>query len=79
MSERARRQDDARSCGNQHLRLAATIIGIVLAICTGTIVHCHAAVTGLEVRVREVEKNDAANAARFEAIRDALKRMEGQS
>ena len=75
----ARQQDDERSCGNQHLRLAAAIIGIVLAICTSTAAYCHSAVAGLEVRLRAVEQSDAANAARFEAIKAALQRMEGRN
>ena len=74
-----KRQDDERSCGNQHLRLAAAIIGIVLAICTSTAAYCYSAVAGLEVRLRAVEQSDAANAARFEAIKSALERMEGRS
>ncbi len=63
-------------CGARHLRLAAMIIGIVLAICTGTITYCHTVVSSLEVRLRAVEQNDAANAARFESIRESLHRLE---
>ncbi len=69
-------------CGEKHRKWLALIVGIVLAICTGTIVYCHTTVSGLEVRVRQVEQNsaanDAANAARFEAIRESLHRLEAK-
>jgi len=71
------RQDDQRTCGSQHLRLATAIIGVVLAICTATIAYCHTTVAAMDARMRKVEQNDAANAARIEAIKDALERMEG--
>lgn len=63
-------------CGSKHLRWATAIIGIVLAICTATVAYCHSMVGSLEVRVRQIEKNDAANAARFESIKASLDRLE---
>lgn len=67
------RTDD---CGSKHLRLAVAIIGIVIAICSGTIGHSMTCARALDERVRIVEQNDAANAARFEAIQQSLDRLE---
>gem|GEM_PF-6604190 len=70
--------DQPSDCGGKHLKLGLWIIGTVLGICAGTVSICHAMVGGLEVRVRQVEQNDAANAARFEAISEALRRLESK-
>jgi flagellar basal body-associated protein FliL len=64
-------------CGSRHLRLIGLIVGIVLAVCAATLAACWSAQAGLETRLRRVEQNDAANAARFEAIKEALQRIEG--
>jgi len=63
-------------CGGKHLKLGLAIIGIVLAICSSTLGACYLMVGGLEERVRRVEQNDAANATRFESIRETLQRLE---
>ena len=60
------------------LRWATMIIGLVLAICGGTIAYCRTIVDDLEVRVRAVERNAAGNTARFEAIKESLMRLEGR-
>jgi len=70
---------DTMAPGPLNLRWAATIIGIVMALCTGTLGYTHTALGSLETRVRAVEQNDAANAARFEAIRDSLHRLEAKA
>jgi len=66
----------ASECGAKHLKLVAMIVGIVLAVCGGTVVYSVSAASDMDKRVREVEKNDAANAARFEEIQRALSRLE---
>jgi len=70
-------------CAEKHRKWLGLIVGLVLAICTATMAYCHTAVGGLEVRVRQVEQNsaanDAANAARFEAIRESLGRLENKT
>ena len=60
------------SCGTKHLRLAALIIGMVLSIAVATFWHSAANLNAMDVRTRRIEQNDAANAARFEAIQDKL-------
>jgi len=62
----------SNGCGGKHLRLAGIIVGTVLAICTTTLAVCHTMVESLEVRMRKIEQHDAANAARFEAIKESL-------
>jgi len=63
-------------CGRKHLYLVLRIAAVVAAICGSTIGYCTVLVGGLEVRVREVEKHDAANAARFESICDRIDRLD---
>jgi len=77
-------------CDSRHLRWAATIISIVLVVCAATVGYCltetraldvriRTEIKALDIRVREVEKHDEANAARFEAIRESLRRLEGSA
>ncbi len=63
-------------CGSRHLRLASMILGAVLTVCGATVVYAYRTSDALEARLREVEQNDAANAARFLAIQQALERIE---
>jgi len=72
-------------CGKKHLRWAVATIGIVMAICGCTWSLCNdmterllAEVRLVETRVRAMEQHDAANAARFEAIKESLARIEGR-
>jgi hypothetical protein len=81
MPDHAVRQVRARNsngCGGQHLGLAAMILGPVLVVCGACLGACWSMTSTLDVRVRQVERNDGANAARFEAIRDSLLRIEGK-
>lgn len=68
----------ATDCGTQHLKLASLIVGIVLTVCCATIVYARVAIAEIDARVRIVEQSSAANAARFEAIRDSLQRLEAR-
>ena len=70
------------ACERRHVRLATVIVAVVVAVCGGTLGACYAVATAasrpveaLEARVRLVEQNDAANAARFEAIKDAIREL----
>jgi flagellar basal body-associated protein FliL len=65
-------------CDGKHLRLAALIVGIVLAVCGACLGACWSLTSDLEVRVRQVEKADAANAVRFEEIKASLLRLENR-
>ena len=75
----------AEECGKKHLRWSAVTIGIVIAICGGTWTLCNdmterlrVEVRLVETRVRAMEQHDAANAARFDAIKESLARIEGR-
>ena len=75
----------AAACGAKHLRWAGLTLGLVMAVCGATYTVCRGMVDGLqieldavEVRLRQMEQHDAANAARFEAIRQSLARIEGR-
>jgi cell division protein FtsB len=65
-------------CGSKHLRLAGLIIGVVLTVCAATIGYAQVKLGELDARVRMVEQDAAANAARFEAIKESLQRLEAQ-
>jgi len=67
------------TCAEKHRKWLVTIVAIVLTLCSGTLGICYTMVSSLEVRVRSVEQSDAANAARFEAIRESLRRLEGRA
>ncbi|KKL10356.1 hypothetical protein LCGC14_2556650 [marine sediment metagenome] len=67
---------DGKSCGGKHLRLAGTIVLIVLAVCGGTITYAMATASAQDARLRTVEQDNAANTARFEAIQQSLERIE---
>jgi hypothetical protein len=70
------RDTSTTNCGNQHLKLAGMIIGLVVMICVATVTYTQSTLRSIEARVRIVEQNDAANAARFESLRAQMQRIE---
>ena len=83
----ARQIDPDSACGSQHLKLAAIIIVVVLAVCAGTIAFARSTLatveqtqreinTAVDQRIRDVEKANEANRVRFEAIAAQLDRIE---
>jgi len=67
-----------QDCGTKHLRLAALLVTVVLAVCGAMLGHSLSAAAGMDTRMRIVEQNDAANTARFVAISQSLERLEKQ-
>jgi len=65
-------------CGARHLKLAGMIVGIVLCVCAGAVGWTARDLSAQDVRLRKVEQDSAANAARFEAIREQLADIKAQ-
>lgn len=66
----------ARDCERKHAAWAGLIIGAVLLLCAGTFGYVRWCAADTDGRLRLVEQTAAVNAARFEAIRESLARLE---
>ena len=59
-------------CGAKHLKWFGAIVGTVLMITSGLFIWTNVRMAEFELRMRMLEKSEAGNAARYEAIRDTL-------
>jgi len=54
------------------------IVAVVLAVCGAMLGHSLSLAADMDTRIRKVEQNDAANAQRFDAIKNTLEKLERQ-
>ena len=67
----------AEDCGTKHLKLAAVIVGIVIAVVSGAFGLTVSSLSANEERLRAVEQQSVRIEERLIAIQKTLNRIEG--
>ena len=67
----------AEDCGTKHLKLAAVIVGIVIAVGSGALGLTVSSLSANEERLRAVEQQSVRIEERLIAIQKTLNRIEG--